>query len=151
MGVQSCPTLCDPMDYSLPCSSVCRIIQARILEYNVISLLQGIFPIQGSNKHFLHLLHWQADCLPLSYLGSLSMEFSRHTGKYWQHTGVGCHFLIQTPTVTSMISCCSKERFKKKKKMCWASLWFSGKESACQCRRCSFHPWSRRSHMQQGS
>ena len=44
------------------------------------------------------------------------MEFSRHTGKYCQHTGVGCHFLLQTPTVTSMISCCSKERFKKKKK-----------------------------------
>ena len=30
--------------------------------------LQGIFPTQGSN---LHLLHWQADSLPLSHLGSL--------------------------------------------------------------------------------
>ena len=25
------------------------------------SLLQGIFPIQGSNPGLLHLLHWQAD------------------------------------------------------------------------------------------
>ena len=31
------------------------------------SLLQGIFPTQGSD---LHLLHWQVDSLPLSHLGS---------------------------------------------------------------------------------
>ena len=30
---QSCPTLCDPMDCSLPGSSVHRIFQARILEW----------------------------------------------------------------------------------------------------------------------
>ena len=33
-------------------------------------LLQGIFLTQGSNLCLLHLLHWQADCLPLSHLGS---------------------------------------------------------------------------------
>ena len=33
-------------------------------------LLQGIFPTQGSNPHLLRLLHWQADSLPLSHLGS---------------------------------------------------------------------------------
>ena len=30
---QSCPTLWDPMDYSPPRSSVCGIVQARILEW----------------------------------------------------------------------------------------------------------------------
>ena len=30
---QSCPTLCDPMDCSLPASSVHGIFQARILEW----------------------------------------------------------------------------------------------------------------------
>ena len=30
---QSCPTLCDPMDCSLPGSSVHGILQARILEW----------------------------------------------------------------------------------------------------------------------
>ena len=30
---QSCPVLCDPMDYSPPGSSVHRILQARILEW----------------------------------------------------------------------------------------------------------------------
>ena len=34
-------------------------------------LLQGIFQIQRANPHFLHLLLWQADSLPLSPLGSL--------------------------------------------------------------------------------
>ena len=33
-------------------------------------LLQGIFPTQGANQCFLHLLHWQAISLPLSHLGS---------------------------------------------------------------------------------
>ena len=33
-------------------------------------LLQGIFPTQGSSPRPLHLLHWQADSLPGSHLGS---------------------------------------------------------------------------------
>ena len=37
---QSCPTLSDPMDNSLPGSSVHRILQARILEWVAVSLLQ---------------------------------------------------------------------------------------------------------------
>ena len=32
-SLQLCPTLCDPMDYSLPGSSVHGILQARILEW----------------------------------------------------------------------------------------------------------------------
>ena len=46
MCAQSCLTLCHPMDFSLPGSSVHRIFQARILEWVSISFLQGIFPIQ---------------------------------------------------------------------------------------------------------
>ena len=34
---KSCLTLCDPMDYSLPGSSVYGILQARILEWVAIS------------------------------------------------------------------------------------------------------------------
>ena len=34
---QSCPTFCDPMDYSLPGFSICGILQARILEWVAIS------------------------------------------------------------------------------------------------------------------
>ena len=34
---QSCPTLCDPMNYSLPGSSIHGIFQARVLEWVAIS------------------------------------------------------------------------------------------------------------------
>ena len=54
---------CDPMNCSLPGSSVHGILQAEILEWVAIFLLQGIFPTQGSNPS---LLHWQ--------VGSLSAE-----------------------------------------------------------------------------
>ena len=40
-------------------------------------LLQGIFPTQASNPH---LLHWQADSLPLSHQGSLvEKEMATHS------------------------------------------------------------------------
>ena len=34
---QSCPTLIDPMDHSLPGSSVHEILQARVLEWGAIA------------------------------------------------------------------------------------------------------------------
>ena len=40
-AAQSCLTLCDPMDYSLPGSSVRGILQARILEWVAISFSRG--------------------------------------------------------------------------------------------------------------
>ena len=38
---QSCLTLCNPMDCSLPCSSIHRIFQARVLEWVAISFSRG--------------------------------------------------------------------------------------------------------------
>ena len=64
---QSCPTLCDPTDCSLPGSSVHGIPQARILEWVVICS-PGIFLTQGSNHG---LLHCRWILLPLSRQGSL--------------------------------------------------------------------------------
>ena len=54
------------MDCNPPGSSAHGIFQARILEWVAHSLLQGIFPTQGSNSCLLRLLHWQADSLPTS-------------------------------------------------------------------------------------
>ena len=42
------------MDCSPPGSSVHEILQARILEWVVISFSRGIFPTQGSNFGLLH-------------------------------------------------------------------------------------------------
>ena len=58
--VQSCPTLCMPIDCSLSGSSVQRmeflpgILQARILEWFAIPFSRGIFLIQGPNLGLLH-------------------------------------------------------------------------------------------------
>ena len=37
-ATQSCPTLCDPMDCSLPGFSILGIFQARVLEWVAIAL-----------------------------------------------------------------------------------------------------------------
>ena len=39
--VQSCPTLCDPMDCSLPASSIHGIFQVRVLEWGAIAFSRG--------------------------------------------------------------------------------------------------------------
>ena len=49
-----CPTLCDPMDCSLPGSSIHGILQAKNTRVGSHSLLQGIFPTQGLNPGLLH-------------------------------------------------------------------------------------------------
>ena len=41
LASQSCPTLCDPVDSSLPGSSVCEILQARILVRVAIPFSRG--------------------------------------------------------------------------------------------------------------
>ena len=46
---QLCSTLYNPMDCSLPGFSVHEILQARVLEWGSHALLQGTFPIEGSN------------------------------------------------------------------------------------------------------
>ena len=48
-GAQLCPTLCDPMDYT-----VHGTLQARTLELGSLSFLQGIFPTQGLNSGLPH-------------------------------------------------------------------------------------------------
>ena len=58
-SLQSCPTLCDPVDCSLPGSAVHWILQARILNCVVMQLMQVIFQTQESKLRLLHLLLWQ--------------------------------------------------------------------------------------------
>ena len=55
-----CLTLCNPMDCSLPGSSVHGMLQARILGVGCPFLLQGIFLTQGSYADLLlgaHILY----------------------------------------------------------------------------------------------
>ena len=52
-----CLTLCNPVDCSLPGSSVHGVLPGKGTRVSCHSLLQGIFPTQGSNSGFLY---WQA-------------------------------------------------------------------------------------------
>ena len=49
VSAQSCPTLCDPMDYSPPGSSVHGVFLDRIMEWVAIFCCRGFFTTQGSN------------------------------------------------------------------------------------------------------
>ena len=60
LWLQSCPTLCDPMDSSLPGSSVHGDSPGKNTGVGCCALLQGILPTQGLNPCLLCLPHWQA-------------------------------------------------------------------------------------------
>ena len=97
----SYPTLCEPLDYSPPSSSVHEIFQARILEWVAISFLQGIFLTQGSNPHLLYLLNCRWIPHPLSHPGSpfcsdLGVLFLIRRG-LWAQTTLRGHFLFGCP------------------------------------------------------
>ena len=64
-SLQSCPTLCNPMNCSPPSSSVHGDSPGKTW-VGWHALLQGIFPSQGLNLHLLCPLHWQAGSLPLA-------------------------------------------------------------------------------------
>ena len=63
--LESCLTLCNPVDCSPPGSSVHGHSPGKNTRVGCHFLLQEIFLIQGSNSHLLCLLHWQAGSLPL--------------------------------------------------------------------------------------
>ena len=65
---------CDPMDCSLPGSSMHGIPQATILVVGSHSLLQVILPTQGSNPS---LLHCRQILFHLSYKGTPRQDLGR--------------------------------------------------------------------------
>ena len=55
---QSCPTLSDPMDCSLPGSSVHGFVQARVLEWGAIAFSYFLFLLTPINFPYHLLLGW---------------------------------------------------------------------------------------------
>ena len=103
---QLCLILCDPMDCSLPGSSVCGILQARILEWAVISFSRG--PSQPTQESNTHLQHWQAGSLRVCHLeGPISCIITIKLPKWvnvdmitWaklQTLFDLCHFVLSVP------------------------------------------------------
>ena len=63
-SLQLCPTLCDPMDCSLP--GFLWDSPGKNTGVSCQALFQGIFVTQGLNPHLLPLLHWQGGSLSLA-------------------------------------------------------------------------------------
>ena len=81
-SLQSCPTLCDPIDGSPPGSPVPGILQARTLEWVAISFSNAWeWKVKGKSLSWLSDHMDPMDC-------SLPWDFP---GK---NTGVGCHCLL---------------------------------------------------------
>ena len=78
-SLQSCLTLCDPIDGSLPCSSVPRILQARTLEWVAISFSNAgkwKVKVKALSRVRSSATPWTA-----AYQAPPSMGFSRQ--EYW--------------------------------------------------------------------
>ena len=78
-SIQSCPTLCDPIDRSPPDSPVLGILQARTLEWVAISFSNAWkWKVKGKSLSRVRLFvtPWTA-----AYLAPPSMGFSRQG--YW--------------------------------------------------------------------
>ena len=93
LSLQSCPTLCDPIDGSPPCSPVPGILQARTPEWVAISFSNAWkWKVKGKLLSCVWLLTtpWT-----VAYQALLSMGFSRQ--EYW--SGV---------PLPSLLSCCRR-------------------------------------------
>ena len=78
-SLQSCPTLCDPIDGGPPGSAVPGILQARILEWGAISFSNAEkwkVKVKSLSRVQLLAIPWTA-----AYQAPLSMGFSKQ--EYW--------------------------------------------------------------------
>ena len=94
---QLCLTLCNPMDYSPPGSSVQGILQVKILKWVAISFSRGIFPTQGWNLGLLH-------CRQILY--SLSHQGRFTSGKrHCKASCAGWQFLVPVISLAPPLAC----------------------------------------------
>ena len=77
--LQSCPTLCDPMDSSPPGFSVHRILQARILEWVAI-YLSDLITVTSNSLELRGPQPTRVLC-PWDFPGKNAISFSKKTGQ----------------------------------------------------------------------
>ena len=101
---QLCLTFSDPMDWSLPGSSIHGIFQARVLEWGAIEIDAALIVVVIWLISHVRLFCNLMDC---SLPGS-----SVHGIFQGKNTGVGCHFLLQgifQPRNQTHISCMGRQ------------------------------------------
>ena len=121
MYTQSCPTLCDPMDCSLPGFSVYGIFQARVLEWVAIFSSRGsswardwtyISSISCTDMLFLyHWATWEAlfeDVVAIYYL----FETFQCNFKHFGHTYTNRHLCTLTKLYWACLFCELPEKWE---------------------------------------
>ena len=96
-SLQSCPTLCDPIDGSPPGLPIPGILQARTLEWVAISFSNAWkwkVEVKSLSRVRLFVTPWTA-----AYEVPPSMDFP---GK---STGVGCHCLLHDGSLETALKC----------------------------------------------
>ena len=81
--LQSCPTLCNPMDCSLPVSSVLGIFQAKMLEWVAISFYRRSFQPMD-----------QTSISQVSYIDIQILYYQRHLGLLQINCPCQCEFIF---------------------------------------------------------
>ena len=123
LSLQSCPTLCDPIDSNPPGSPVPGILQARTLEWVAISF---------SNA-------WKEKCLATTILDNTDYRiFSSWRNILLDIAALGVTNTCSLIFILLLIKIIMRSGLPK---------WPSGKASACQCRKCKsfrFDPWDRK-------
>ena len=90
----SWPTLCDSVDCSPPGFSVLGDAPGKNTGVTCHTLLQGIFPTQGSNPHLSCLLHWEEGSLLLVLPGEPSDSSYLKLISCIQHIAEFCVFFF---------------------------------------------------------
>ena len=99
---QLCPTLSDPMDCSLPGSSIHGIFQARVLEWGAIAFSKDFCIVNKTEVDvFLELSCFFDDPVDVGNLISSSSAFRKTSLNIWKFT---VHVLLK-PDAKSLQSC----------------------------------------------
>ena len=128
---QSSPTPGDPMDCSLPGSSVHGIFQARVLEWGAIA-----FSVKAANAPQKR----SSPSTPKEYQGLRERE----EGICLKRQLIAFSNFLKLHILYKLLkqSLLHHQLYKILcVRLCW---WLSGKKSACQCRRHRFDTWSRK-------
>ena len=81
---QSCPTLSNPIDCSLPGSSVHGIFQARVLEWGAIAFSDWVINVsQYSSNCFVYIISFNPHPIPMRYIISSILKMGEN--RIWTH------------------------------------------------------------------
>ena len=86
---QSCPTLSDPIDCSLPGSSAHGIFQARVLEWGAIAFSNKVINVsQYSSNCFVYIISFNPHPIPMRCIISYILKMGENriwTQALWFH------------------------------------------------------------------